>query len=261
MGIESHISPGTDRNTGLPANLYSPCDTDLSHNSMCCAWQQKSSIYLNAESGVNCRSDGLCADVSGGNITRTACTDPTWQAPECIKLCSNGTQASEDVYITVCNDGSYCCNDNDVAKACCNTGQGVFIRNGEEVPHNAVSSTTSTSSSSTSTASASSSARSSNTNHTSNTGAIVGGVVGGVLGLIALAGLGFFLLKRHQRRALVRTGTRSDLPYNNQKNYMAEVDASSNQKIEAPGPAVMRPELPGPRQTPPRFEMEAAEAL
>lgn len=136
---------GTNRNSGgLPANLYDACNPNASA-SMCCALDSTSD-FLNAASGVTCRSDGLCASEDGKNITRTACTDQTWQAPECIKLCVNGTdQANNDVIITPCNDGSYCCGDNAVAVSCCQSHHGVFIVNGQETTVNPNGTSTSSS--------------------------------------------------------------------------------------------------------------------
>ena len=70
-------------------------------------------------------------------LWRTACTDYTWQSPECIKLCINGTnEAGNDIQVMQCNDGSYCCPGstyNDIATSCCSDGQGgVWIVDGEE---------------------------------------------------------------------------------------------------------------------------------
>ena len=103
---------------------------------MCCA-QDPSSPSLNDHSGVDCRSDGLCADVGNNALWRTACTDYAWQSPECIKLCINGTnEAGNDIQVMQCNDGSYCCPGstyNDIATSCCSGGQGgVWIVDGEE---------------------------------------------------------------------------------------------------------------------------------
>ena len=223
---------GTDRNAGLPANLYTPCNPNASA-SMCCS-QDRSSPYLNGKSGVDCRSDGLCADAGNDAIYRIACTDPTWQSPECIKLCVNGTiEAGSDVQVTQCSDGSYCCGStaNGIASACCNGGQGVWIVNGEETsvnpnasaaPSNAPSSTT-TSSPSISDPAALASAQSSGQTAVSEAvssapqpttqtlspaksdkddhlAAKVGGVVGGVIGLALILGACWFFLALKRRQ-------------------------------------------------------------
>lgn len=61
-------------NTGVMP--YTPCNTRAKH-SMCCR----------SNSTDTCRSDGLCDSSWDGNIWRDFCTDPTWRAPECLKLC------------------------------------------------------------------------------------------------------------------------------------------------------------------------------
>lgn len=119
---------------------------------MCCALDV-TTTFLN-KSGVNCRSDGLCADAGNDTLYRTACTDQTWQSSECIKFCINGTnQAGSDVPIMQCSDGSYCCGNKAIDMACCNGGQEVWIVNGEETivnpsatPSSSLSSTTTSSS-------------------------------------------------------------------------------------------------------------------
>lgn len=119
---------------------------------MCCALDV-TTTFLN-KSGVNCRSDGLCADAGNDTLYRTARTDQTWQSSECIKFCINGTnQAGSDVPIMQCSDGSYCCGNKAIDMACCNGGQEVWIVNGEETivnpsatPSSSLSSTTTSSS-------------------------------------------------------------------------------------------------------------------
>ncbi len=66
---------GTDRNAGLPSNIYSACDPSASA-SMCCALD-RTFPFLNVRSGITCRSDGLCADVNNEYLSRTDCTDET----------------------------------------------------------------------------------------------------------------------------------------------------------------------------------------
>ena len=205
---------------------------------MCCA-QDLGSPYLNGKSGVDCRSDGLCADAGNDAIYRVACTDQTWQSPECIKLCVNGTiEAGNDEQVTQCSDGSYCCGgtNNGIAAACCNGGQGVWIVNGEETsvnpnapaaPSNAPSSTT-TSSPSISDPAALASAQFSGqpavseavssapqpttqalspakSDKDASLAAKVGGVVGGVIGLALILGACWFFLTRKRRQTARQT--------------------------------------------------------
>ena len=103
---------------------------------MCCA-QDALSPFLNDHKGVDCRSDGLCADLGNNAVWRTACTYDTWQSPECIKLCINGTnEAGNDIQVMQCSNGSHCCGGstyNDIATYCCSGGQGsVWTVDGEE---------------------------------------------------------------------------------------------------------------------------------
>jgi hypothetical protein len=51
------------------------------HHSMCCR--------TNDTTPDNCRPDGLCQDTIETQrlVWRESCTDPTWRAAECLKLC------------------------------------------------------------------------------------------------------------------------------------------------------------------------------
>ena len=53
---------------------------------MCCAWGSARTASGNADT---CLPNGLCQNAE--NTWRESCTDPTWQAPECLKLFVNGT--------------------------------------------------------------------------------------------------------------------------------------------------------------------------
>lgn len=73
---------GTDANPVNQALQRTPCFSDGPSNiaSMCC------------HVGDTCRSDGLCDNsYQDGSLTRDTCTDPSWNSPNCIKLCTNGT--------------------------------------------------------------------------------------------------------------------------------------------------------------------------
>ena len=55
-----------------------PCN--VGRHSMCC--------YITPTSPDFCRPDGLCQDSTIDQLVwRESCTDQTWQAPECVKLC------------------------------------------------------------------------------------------------------------------------------------------------------------------------------
>ncbi|KAI4190595.1 MAG: hypothetical protein L6R41_000688 [Letrouitia leprolyta] len=85
-----------------------------------------------------CRDDGLCDSTWDGNVWRDFCTDPTWQAPNCVKLClkTQGTDGDGNtggtVRVTQCPNGSYCCGAGAGAQNCCNNGAGVWVdKNGQ----------------------------------------------------------------------------------------------------------------------------------
>jgi len=236
---------------------------------MCCALDS-SSRYLNAKSGTIRRDDGLCADQSGQDIYRNSCTDQTWQSPEDVKLCVNGTrQGAEDVPITVCNDGSYCCGNTAASESCCQNGLGVWIVNGEETssnPNGSASSNsaihTATSSILSSTALASDAASSSpsaiNPEPKTNAGAIAGGVVGGVASLAAISGACLYLLFKRRR------ASSTHLPPNSK---WLEIDGKNPVVVAPTYPGdIKRTELPGPavsleNQRPPSTNYKTAHDL
>jgi hypothetical protein len=61
---------------------YQPCHAG--RQSMCCAIN-RSDGYVN-----RCRPDDLCLEINTGVIWRESCTDPTWQDPACLQLCTSG---------------------------------------------------------------------------------------------------------------------------------------------------------------------------
>ncbi|KAI4238025.1 MAG: hypothetical protein LQ349_001407 [Xanthoria aureola] len=210
-----------------------------------------------------CRSDGLCDSSWDSNTWRVFCTDPTWQAPNCVKLCLglDGNDGDGDsggsVQVTPCQDGSYCCRTGTKANNCCAQGQGVFIdKNGQTTDANpsstsSLSTATSSSVSTTQTTSSTSlpgaaaasqtstgpsAATTKSTEKTTNsTGAIAGGVVGGLVAaaLIVVAGL-WFLKKRKTKE----TGDKEPwIPYatESQPAYYSEMEGA-NAGMELPAP-------------------------
>lgn len=120
--------------SGLTAEVdltFSPCNTNSSAVSMCC----------NYDNGDKCTPQGLC--LSGSNaFYRDMCTDQTWKAPECVKMCMGkylilhllicAELVDIDIWnpqVTPCDDGSWCCGppDNSTTKSCCSKGQGVKL--------------------------------------------------------------------------------------------------------------------------------------
>lgn len=91
---------------------YLPCNNNSEFVSMCC-YSPNHDV---------CTPQGLC--LYSGIEIRDTCTDPTWQSLGCVKLClwvANGTPG-----LLKCDDGSYCCGNSN--SSCCQSGQGVFLR-------------------------------------------------------------------------------------------------------------------------------------
>ena len=120
-----------DKNTN---HFFQPIDHSAP-NSMCCRFGG------NAPDIWDAAHPGLCIsqdENSNGTRLREACTDQTWQAPECWKLCVNewttwgggGEGLKSDASITACSDGSYCCGTGDAAILCCAEKRGVFVVDG-----------------------------------------------------------------------------------------------------------------------------------
>ncbi|KAL8949979.1 MAG: hypothetical protein Q9222_003957 [Ikaeria aurantiellina] len=158
-----------------PDYPYLPCNPNTK-NSMCCRTTTTDS----------CTSDGLCLSGYDGNLWRDFCTDPTWQAPNCAKLCLNSGnvdshgkacfsithddqagvltswttgQSGGSVQVTRCLDGSYCCGVGTKANNCCSNGGGVWIgKNGHTTNVNPTATSIGHSAAATSSSSASSSA-------------------------------------------------------------------------------------------------------
>ncbi|KAF2810127.1 uncharacterized protein BDZ99DRAFT_570749 [Mytilinidion resinicola] len=92
--------------------IYTPCTGDT--YSSCCI----------ASEGDQCLSNGLCEYPGGDYVFRGACTDKTWEAPECFQHCKTGD--SSDTYDTLvsCGGTKYCCNSE--GSTCCNDDSKVF---------------------------------------------------------------------------------------------------------------------------------------
>jgi hypothetical protein len=57
---------------------YVPCNAGTP--SMCCRLDDSNNPDF-------CRGEGLCQETQQDVVWRESCTDPTWQAPECLRLC------------------------------------------------------------------------------------------------------------------------------------------------------------------------------
>lgn len=134
---------------------YVPCNPTAAEQtggaSMCCNVNR-------ATFPDTCLSNGLCQN--GGDTFRDSCTDPTWQSPGCVKLCTTGygqqwldvgmktvtdmNYTTHDVAITQCAGEKYCCGYQN--STCCQRGDGISIPD----VSNATSSSNTTNTSSTS---------------------------------------------------------------------------------------------------------------
>ncbi|KAH0559214.1 hypothetical protein GP486_004271 [Trichoglossum hirsutum] len=62
-------------------------------------------------------------------IWRESCTDQSWKATECLKLCIDGVRGQNDVLVTFCPSEEVCCDYPN--PSCCAQGKGYWIINGE----------------------------------------------------------------------------------------------------------------------------------
>lgn len=239
------------------------------------------------------RRDGLCKYAPSGVIYRESCTDPTWKSPNCIKLCVHGTgtflsfqsmvdiaddalpdtngkpRADGDTLVTLCSDQSYCCGLNNTA--CCEKGDGVWIRDGS--PTNINPNSTDAGSSETNNSTQATTGAATNTTDSSpglvspqsttresglSGGAIAGIVIGAIL-LILIFGLAYLLTARRKRQgATTDCKSYTEAP-SDEKTFAMEKDGDG--RVELHDTALM-PELEpaNPRvelaSTVPRRELE-----
>ncbi|ERF76034.1 hypothetical protein EPUS_01367 [Endocarpon pusillum Z07020] len=230
--LPAHCSAGCFTPNGTNINgfngyeddaIYAPCKNGTSA-SMCCA------IGPLRGSPDNCFEDGsgLCYNKNVGpyvHFWRESCTDPTWRDPACVELFTNSTTNEDnwgDKELEQCKDGSYCeiAPDENVAKACCDAGQGLFVNivNGQVTVDTTSSNTgptismaslstvtiaatpASASGAAASTTPASIKPDESSSNNGLSTGAKIGIGVGVVGALAACALLGWRVLVRKKRR-------------------------------------------------------------
>ncbi|KAB2570365.1 hypothetical protein DBV05_g10969 [Lasiodiplodia theobromae] len=126
---------GIDRNAEEESDPYRPCtstDSSSSLSSTSNETEEEASMCCRTRDWDDCRSDGLC---QVNNITwRESCTDKTWKAKGCVKLCVDGSLANKDVPVMQCADESWCCADDGSNPAdCCSRGQGKWIDDEKQV--------------------------------------------------------------------------------------------------------------------------------
>jgi hypothetical protein len=233
------LPDGTDRNVEAnatyPYEYYSPCNNQTGVVSMCCAIGPARL----ADYPDTCSSNGLCLS-EDGTWWRESCTDPTWKDPACVQLYVNGSyngqegdslerfncsrvlmrgsEATIDVPMSLCPDGSYCMGTGAAATPCCDNHQGLFVLSNLTVTSqnpNLTASATSSSASSTTLASSTSSlaftatppagsptATASPLSRGLSTGAKAGIGIGAAVAALAILGLVFwvFILRRSHAR-------------------------------------------------------------
>ncbi|KUJ22194.1 uncharacterized protein LY89DRAFT_768563 [Mollisia scopiformis] len=198
--------------TAKTSPAYQPCVQTVGTFSQCCGtnWTATNPIVADDK----CMPNGLCLNNNPSDneplYWRGSCTDPTWKSPLCLSnLCtnsSNGGDASDNVPLIQCSDGSWCCGSTNTA--CCSKGLGVKLDAIIGVANQSTSTSSTSSSTSTSTSTATGlviSATPKGTQSGLSTGAKAGiGVAAAVIAIIALAGLTRFILRKKRRQAAVR---------------------------------------------------------
>ncbi|KAE8451038.1 hypothetical protein EG329_004710 [Mollisiaceae sp. DMI_Dod_QoI] len=182
------------------------CDNTTTGHSACCG------------SGATCYSNGLCKQDNGDFVDylRVGCTDPTWQASECLDQCTIYANSST-AGVRYCDGDitqttSYCCDDGSSGVgsfACCNTAADIFQISPAatvlaQMPLSQLTTTTtSATSSATRTSSTTTSAAattSASSGGGSSDGAAIGAGVGVPMGLIALGGIGYLFWRRRKNQ-------------------------------------------------------------
>ncbi|KAL8812390.1 MAG: hypothetical protein Q9200_001077 [Gallowayella weberi] len=236
-GVERWITHGAD--------VYRPSGVGSSVDNfqMCCATIGNGDIDVP-------RKDGLCDNPRfGGEVWRESCTDPTWRSPSCIKLCVNGTDDSGnqlkdvDVLVTQCPDKSYCCGDNNYA--CCDRGDGVWIRDGlpTKINPNATQTGASITTSGAATMTTAAAARPDVTPSPRKSGSLSGGAIAGIVvgSMLVVGVLGFVLwfFARGKRRHTTDDRLYCEAPVKEQV-HISEKEGFALSEIDGMGTA---PEL------------------
>lgn len=77
--------PNTDNLAGHPTWEYAACNNGTKY-SMCC----RTNLPSTDSYRETCRSDVLCTLTEDQSVWRIACTGPTWQSNDCIKVRNTG---------------------------------------------------------------------------------------------------------------------------------------------------------------------------
>ncbi|ELR07377.1 hypothetical protein GMDG_08392 [Pseudogymnoascus destructans 20631-21] len=110
---------------------FQPCNQVVGKFSMCCGTNWTGGVVM----PDTCQENGLCLNSFENKplYWRGSCTDPTWKSPNCLaNLCAtdgdagvDGSAAAQNVAVTECSDGSWCCGGRN--KSCCKDGTGIKI--------------------------------------------------------------------------------------------------------------------------------------
>ncbi|KAE9362764.1 hypothetical protein N431DRAFT_524501 [Stipitochalara longipes BDJ] len=250
--------------TAKTSPAYQPCVQTVGTFSQCCGtnWTATDPRIEDDQ----CMPNGLCLNNNPSDneplYWRGSCTDPTWKSPLCLSnLCtnaSNGGNASDNVPLIQCKDGSWCCGSTNAI--CCSEGLGVKIDAIIGIANQSTSTSSSSIASSTSTSSSSSTATNLATSATASppstpsesagnsqsgmsTGAKAGIGIGVALLVIgAVAGITWFMLRRKRKEAVVRGpadgssgnfvyGTPQELPENGKSAY-AEMGSKQPEEFQ-----------------------------
>ena len=149
-----------------------------------------------------------------------------------MNMTNDDTGAGNDIVVTECSDGSFCYTNKNFD--CCSAGEGVYIVNGDQKPHDfnatstssSITSTTSQTSTSTTSGAATTTTGSSTAKPVASsglsTGAKAGIGVGVALGALLVLGLLAWFLMRRRRS--------NDQSYSNNRNATAPVEKGSEKE-------------------------------
>lgn len=119
-----------------------------------------------------------------------------------------GSIKSNNVDVTQCGYGSFCCGVGMNGSTCCTEAKGVWMKDGKEtkVSPNTTSSATTSPSATSAAPAAQSPTKPVTVSHGPNAGAIAGGVVSGLVALVLLLGLMYWAMRRRRSGVASKSG-------------------------------------------------------
>jgi len=174
-----------------------------------------------------------------------------------------GSVKENNVEVTKCDNGSFCCGVGTNGSTCCTEARGVWMVDGKETNANPNTTFSTAPSPSAASAPAAETSQPVAVSHHSNAGAIAGGVVGGVVALILLLGLLYWIVgRRHNGSTSKPRELHSELDTGQEKDVFTELpsvdrphEADSQPMVEMDGGIRQEWEhRSSPRESPgPRF--------